>query len=960
MDQSRTMGRAASDSPGGELEQIFPGDSEMARRMRAFDWSQNPLGPPQGWPQNLKTCVRITLTSRHPMFVWWGERLIHLYNDGYAAFLHAKHPRALGLPAPVVWEEVWPVVGPRVEFAMHRSEGTYDEALMLILLRKGFPEEMYVTFSYSPVTDDEGGFGGILCPATEETERIIGERQMALLRELGARTADARAHDEACRLAASALQTNLADLPFALIYLIDPEKRSASLIEATGISSGARAAPDAVALDAPFLWPLDEVSRTHRACLVPDLAAVADELPVAHGYRVTKALAMPITPAGDVGMPGVLVVGLNPLRALDDGYRRFLDLVAGGISAAITNAQAYQAERRRAEALAELDRAKTIFFSNVSHEFRTPLTLMLAPLEDELRENPMASARLEIAHRNALRLLKLVNTLLDFSRIEAGRIEASYEATDLARLTTDLASVFRSAIEKAGLALVVDCPPLDEPVYVDRDMWEKIVLNLLSNALKFTFEGAIDVMLRRGDGAVELTVRDTGIGIAGEELPRIFERFHRIKGARARTHEGTGIGLALVHELVKLHGGTVAAESTFGAGTRFRVRMPLGSKHLPSDRIGAARVLAPTSLGASPFVEEALRWVPALERRPDAVAADELAPTPAEARVLVADDNSDMRDYLVQLMGKRWEVEAVGDGLAALEAVRRRVPELVLADVMMPGLDGFELLARLRSDPATREIPVILLSARAGEESRVEGMEAGADDYLIKPFSARELLARVGTHLRLARARAEALAQRETLLREVHHRVKNNLEVIDSLLHLQADAFHDPRLRAALGETSTRVHAIAEIHRLLHGAGDLARVDMKAYAEALSSSLIAIFAVAPERVRFSVDAQPVRLDLRHAVPAGLILNELVSNALKHAFPGGRKGSISVGLAMEEGLVALAVRDDGIGLPEPLPPGTLGLRLVRVLAEQLGGTVVFESASGTTMRVRFPAQTGEAR
>jgi len=245
MNQSRSMGSTASapHGPGGELERIFPGNSEMARRMRSFDWSKNPLGPPERWPQNLKTCVRITLTSRHPMFVWWGERLIHLYNDGYAAFLHTKHPMELGLPAPTVWQEVWPVVGPRVEFAMHRSEGTYDEALMLILLRKGFPEEMYVTFSYSPIPDDNGDFGGILCPATEETERIIGERQMALLRELGARTADARTYKDATELASSALQTNPADLPFALIYLVDPEKRSASLAEATGISRGDQRGP---------------------------------------------------------------------------------------------------------------------------------------------------------------------------------------------------------------------------------------------------------------------------------------------------------------------------------------------------------------------------------------------------------------------------------------------------------------------------------------------------------------------------------------------------------------------------------------------------------------------------------------------------------------------------------------------------------------------------------------------
>jgi signal transduction histidine kinase len=472
-----------------DLHHIFPGESEMARRMRSYDWSQNPL--------------------------------------------------VLGLPAHIVWEEVWPELGPRVEHAMRGTEGTYDEALMLVLLRKGFPEEMYVTFSYSPILDDEGRVGGIICPATEETERIIGERQMALLRELAARTADARTHKQATELASSALQTNPTDLPFSLIYLIDPDKRSASLIQAAGVSG----APQTVSLDAPGLWPLAEVLRTHGACLVSDLTSIANDLPVAHGYRVTQALAMPVTPAGDVGAPCVLVVGLNPLRALDDGYRRFLDLVTGGISAAITSAQAYDAERRRAEELAELDRAKTAFFSNVSHEFRTPLTLMLGPLEDELQKSPKASHNLQIAHRNGLRLLKLVNTLLDFARIEAGRIQASYEPTDLSTFTAELASSFRAAVERAGLRLIVECPALPEPVFIDRDMWEKIVLNLVSNAFKFTLEGEIEVRLEPASGEAVLTVRDTGIGIAPEELSRVFERFHRVKDARGRTHEGTGIGL---------------------------------------------------------------------------------------------------------------------------------------------------------------------------------------------------------------------------------------------------------------------------------------------------------------------------------------------------------------------------------------------------------------------------------
>ena len=262
-----------------------------------------------------------------------------------------------------------------------------------------------------------------------------------------------------------------------------------------------------------------------------------------------------------------------------------------------------------------------MFFSNVSHEFRTPLTLMLGPVEDALADAdeplpPGQRERLETAHRSGLRLLKLVNTLLDFSRIEAGRARASYEPTDLAALTAELASNFRSACEKAGLRLVVDCPPLPEPVFVDRDMWEKVVLNLVSNAFKFTLEGEVVVRLGPVGGAVELSVRDTGTGIPAGELPRIFERFHRVDGARGRTHEGTGIGLALVHELVRLHGGSVRAESTLGRGSTFVVSVPLGNAHLPADSVGASRPPAATAVGATAFVEEASAGCPM--RRPPA------------------------------------------------------------------------------------------------------------------------------------------------------------------------------------------------------------------------------------------------------------------------------------------------------------------------------------------------------
>jgi PAS domain S-box-containing protein len=438
--------------------------------------------------------------------------------------------------------------------------------------------------------------------------------------------------------------------------------------------------------------------------------------------------------------------------------------------------RALEEQRLRSDALAVLDRAKTEFFSNVSHEFRTPLALMLGPLESLVSSGNLrdeARVELELVQRNGQRLLKLVNTLLDFSRIEAGRIDASYEPTDLSLLTTELASVFRSAIEKVGLALVVDCPPLPEPVYVDRDMWEKIVLNLLSNAFKFTFEGEIRVELRWHDDHVALRVADTGIGIPAADLPRTFERFHRVKNARARTLEGTGIGLALVQELARLHSGTVAVQSEEGRGTAFTVTVRTGKSHLPADRISVARQLTSTSVGSMAFVEEALRWLPAADA--ETTTATPSGATPPEspaavtrgtARILLADDNADMRDYLQRILGQHYAVDAVADGQTALERVRALAPDLVLSDVMMPTLDGFGLLAAIRADPQTRPLPVILLSARAGEEARIEGLQAGADEYLVKPFSARELLACVDSQLRLMQLRRDSESARVRLLEE--------------------------------------------------------------------------------------------------------------------------------------------------------------------------------------------------
>ncbi|MGO9388762.1 response regulator [Rhodoblastus sp.] len=752
---------------------FLAGGGEMGARLRAFDWESTSLGPPETWPQSLKTSVRIMLTSRQPIWIGWGPDLLFFYNDPYKAIIGGKHPHSLGLPTRVVWHEIWNDIAPMLSQATTGGEGTYIESHLLVMERNGYPEETYYTFSYSPIPDDKDNAGGIICANTDDTQRVISERQLALLRDLSAGTADVRTTDEACRRAALALATDPQDIPFAMIYLAEGGETAAALKEVCGIERGHPATPDFL-VGGPSAWPSPE-------CLgdgdqVVELAAHFDaRFPAGPWDKApVRAAALALSATGDSGCNGVLVVGLNPFRLYDDKYRSFLRLVAGQITAAIANAEAYQNERRKVEALAEIDRAKTAFFSNISHEFRTPLTLMLGPLEDRLgkaaKQPGEDSEWMRIVHRNGLRLLRLVNTLLDFSRLEAGRAQAVFRPVDLSAMTAELASNFRAATDKAGLALVVDCPPLAEPVFVDSESWEKIVLNLLSNAFKFTLQGQIAVSLRLVGRNAELAVCDTGIGIPEAEIPRLFERFHRVANAGGRSHEGSGIGLSLVQELTRLHGGTVRVESGANKGSCFYVSIPLGTTHLPAELVRSAPNSPPHPVQADTFLEEALRWLPTA--LPDDIDLDaELtrpAATDARPRVVLADDNADMRDYVQRLLADRYVVEVVADGEEALGAIRARRPDLVLTDVMMPRLDGLGLLQAIRADPGMRDLPVILLSARAGEDAEVQGRTAGADDYLIKPFSARELVARIGAALKLAQVRrgaAEAIRESEARLR---------------------------------------------------------------------------------------------------------------------------------------------------------------------------------------------------
>jgi len=810
----------------GDLD-VLAGGGELGALMRAHDWSATPLGSPDRWPRSLRTAVRIMLTSRQPMWIGWGEELIYLYNDAYKSIIGGKHPWALGRPTAEVWSEIWPDIQPMLATALAGDEGTYSEEQLLIMERNGYPEETYYTFSYSPIPDDDGRPGGIICANADDTQRVIGERQLALLRELATAAAEARSGHEACARAARALSSDSRDLPFALLYMAEESGEGFGLAGASGIEPDHPAAPARIAAGMGDVWPLGQALSADEPLLIEDLAGRFEE-PLPSGAWSAAPDKAALIPIAATGRRGVLVAGLSPVRLFDAGYRGFLSLAAGQIASAISHAEAYEQERRRAEALAKIDRAKTVFFSNVSHEFRTPLTLMLGPLDElhgKLEEKGAAAdAELaEVAHRNGLRLLRLVNSLLDFSRLEAGRIRARYRPVDLAAYTAELASNFRAACDRAGLELVVDCPPLSRPAYVDCDMWEKIVLNLVSNAFKYTLEGRIEVKVQAHRDMVELTVRDTGVGIAEEELPRLFDRFHRIEGQRGRTQEGSGIGLALVQELVGLHGGSIDAESKEGVGTCFRITLPLGKGHLPPDQIELEGEASGAGQAAA-FVEEAMRWLPG-EIIPGTPSL--FPPEGGGARVLVADDNADMRDYIVRLVAELGhEVEAVGDGQAALEAARRETPDLILTDVMMPGLDGFGLVAAVRGDPHMRDTPIIMLSARAGEEARVEGIRSGADDYLTKPFSARELVARVGTQLAIAGLRRQTAAE----IRESEHRLRRLFDQAPSFLAILSGPDHvyefaNAAYRTLFGDRNYIGNPVSAVIPEVQGQGFIALLD---------------------------------------------------------------------------------------------------------------------------------------
>jgi signal transduction histidine kinase len=979
------------------IDRVLSGGGGAGALARATDWSGTALGPVDRWSQALRSTAALVLNNHSGMLLWWGPDFIQIYNDAYRPVLGDKHPTAMGQRFADCWAEVFHILGPMAERPFRGGPAATSDDLPLLINRKVPREETHFRLAYSPVPDESISptrIGGVLATVTEITEEVFGARQLRTLRELGSRgAAETAGVEAACVAAAEALAANRWDVPFALLYLLDDAGRMARLVASAGLASEGADVPAEVDLETngPATFPsvLARAARERAVVALPEVSTVCSfALPKSPwGDAIQDAIALPLSSPERPSAYGVLVCGVSPHRTFDAVYRAFFELAGAQVTTALRNARAIEEERRRAEALAQIDKAKTVFFSNVSHEFRTPLTLMLGPIEEALeRTGALEGRELDVVHRSTLRLLKLVNALLDFSRIEAGRVQASYRPTDLAALTRDLASAFRSAMERGGLRLDVRCEALPEPAYVDRDMWEKIVLNLLSNAFKFTFHGSVTVTLRPLAEQFELVVADTGVGIPAAELPRIFERFHRVEGGKARTHEGSGIGLAMVKELVGLHDGTIQVASQSGIGTTFTVMIPRGAAHLPSHRIDAAVAPASARPLAPSYVDEALRWSANGERQ------EEAADPASDRTVLVADDNADMRDYIARALTPFWRVETVADGAQALSFAREHQPDLILSDVMMPNLDGVGLVEQLKKNVQTAQIPVILLSARAGEESRVEGLQSGADDYLVKPFAVRELVARVRVHLDKAELRQVAARERlaaesanrakDAFLAMLGHELRNPLSPIVTALQLMRKRGLDGREQTVIERQVDHlvrlVDDLLDVSRITQGKIELKKRRLELGEVVLRGLEIASPLIDQRRQRVTLDVPPEGLPI-DADPERLaqVVSNLLTNAAKYSEPAA---TIHVVAERAGDRLRLRVRDEGIGIPDDLlakvfdiffqQPQSLdrakgglglGLAIVRSLVELHGGTVSATSAGigrGAEFVVDLPAAEAE--
>ena len=736
---------AAGSSNGSSMRAVYD----------QVDWLATPLGPRNTWPALLRLLVDLCLDSEFPVQISWGPDLLVLYNDAYVPLLGAdKHPWALGRPAAEVGPHLRPASGEYLREVMQTGRAYHSDDQQLIINRHGYPEEAHFIFSVSAIRDADGKIVGLFNAITETTQHILYERRLQVLRRLG--TLSITADDSlasTCRAAVEVIGKNRKSVPFAAVFLAEGPDRSPQRVASYGFDEAVASACELVA-PAPVSGPVLEVLEHGGTVLMSGLreryAGLFAPGPLGP-LTPDQAFVLPVAMLGRREPIGALVLGINPYWRPDDAYTAFAAMAARQLGVIITDAVSYQNERRRQQALEELDRARTEFFQNVTHELRAPLTMLLTPLQDILNEQGVvlpAATRdtVETSVRAGDRLQRVVDALLDISRGDSGALIPDREEIDLASVTADVVEGFRPAAEDR-LNLRLDVPPEPLRAYVDRTMWTTIVSNLVNNALKYTPEGEVSVRLSGDDNQVMLTVADTGVGIPKDEQAHIFERFHRVAGDE---QPGSGIGLALVADMTSAHGGSVEVASELGQGSEFVVRLP----RYNGSSVAASLVEAASALPAE-----------------DEAGAD-------RPRLLIIEDEPDLRSYLARIFTKDgYAVEAAGDAESTLVWLQENAdnpPDMVITDVMLPGQSGLDLLAAIRGDESIARLPVVVLTARADAESAVQAFAAGADDFVSKPFNSAELLARVRAHYQMNQLRDLAVDAAQTTVGQLRQALQSN------------------------------------------------------------------------------------------------------------------------------------------------------------------------------------------
>lgn len=623
----------------------------------------------------------------------------------------------------------------------------------------------------------------------------------------------------------------------------------------------------------------------------------------------------------------------------------------------------------------ELDRLKTQFFQNISHELRTPLTLILAPLDSiGLEDNLSTRARqqLDVARRSASRLLSLINQLLDMSRLEAGRMRLLLDEVDPASLVGQLVHSAQPLARQRGIDLTFEAVDAPAKVPLDVDKFEKSLLNLLSNALKFTDgdgdrPARVHVTVTGRDARLIVSVRDSGIGIPASELENVFERFHQVDGSSERQFGGTGIGLALVREFMEFHCGQVTVESVVDEGSTFTIDLPTTLAAYPAERLDRRRER--TDVAVDRRSESDRRKLRELIENPADLGLDDLTVNPTaqppddtstpRPLVLIADDNRDMLAYLASILAREYEIIVAGDGQAAYELAVERQPQLVLSDVMMPLKNGHALVRDLRRNPATKSIPVILVTAKADVYQRVQGIEEGADDYLTKPFNFLELRARIRQLLK-SRALERSLAERNDHLARVNFELalaKKDvfIKTIDALAFASEseDRYtqgHSRRVAGLAVELGRHLHLSGIELERLHAAGLLHDIGMIGLPEALvnkagelDAAERALIEQHPDRGFRILEGIPELAEVNRCI---LLHHERFDGA---GYPRGLKAS---DIPLESRILALAEAYDAMTSDRPWRKARTHEEAIEELRAQAGGQ--FDPAVVTAFLELFEA------